>query len=30
MKELNGIVLGKGLFFSIKGKLSLTIGHLGD
>ena len=30
MKELNEIVLGKGLFVSIKGPLCLTKGHLGD
>ena len=30
MKELNAILLGKGLFVSIKGQLSLTKGHLGD
>ena len=28
MKELNEIVLGKGLFTSIKGQLCLTTGHL--
>ena len=30
MKELNKIVLGKGLFASIKGKLCLTKGHLSN
>ena len=30
MKELNAILLGKGLFVSIKGQLSLTKGHVGD
>ena len=30
MKELNGIVLGKGVLVSVKGQLSLTKGHLGD
>ena len=30
MKELNGIVLGKGLFVSIKEQLFFIKGHLGD
>ena len=30
MKELNAILLGKGLFVSIKVQLSLTKGHLGN
>ena len=30
MKELNEVVLGKGLFVSIEGQLSLTKGHMSD
>ena len=30
MKELNGVVLGKGLFVTIEGQLSLTKGHMSD
>ena len=30
MKEFNEIVLGKGLFTSVKGQLCLTKGHLGN
>ena len=30
MKEFNEIILGKGLFTSVKGQLCLTKEHLGD
>ena len=30
MKELNEIVLGEGIFISIKGQVCLTKGHLGN